>query len=83
MEKTIYSKQINQVLFLLKDLRQKSGLTQKELAVIINKPQSFISKYEIGERRLDIIEIKTICESLGYSLPEFVKKLENIINETK
>jgi hypothetical protein len=44
---------------------QACGLTQSALAQRIDKPQSYISKVEIGERRLDVIEFVEICQALG------------------
>jgi len=58
--KTIYSKEYKSLLGKLKRARIKSGLTQVEIAKKLGKPQSFISKVERGERRLDIIELKKI-----------------------
>ncbi len=39
-------------------------MTQAELAMLLEKPQSFVSKYENGERRLDVIEFITVCRVL-------------------
>ena len=69
------------VLALLKQLRTKANLTQADLAKKITQPQSFVSKYESGERRLDILELRTICLALGITLSDFVKKLEDKLNE--
>ena len=41
---------------LLRDLREKGGLTQADVAVRLGRPQSFVAKYEGGERRLSAIE---------------------------
>ncbi len=57
------------------------GYRQKDLADVLNVPQSFVSKYEAGERRLDILELRSICESMGIKLEDFVRKLERIIDE--
>jgi len=61
---------------LLQDLRKAAGLRQIDLAERLHVPQSFISKYESGERRLDIIEIHSVCKVLGISLPDFARRLE-------
>ena len=45
--------------------RDKAGLTQQKLARRLGKPQSFIAKYEGGERRLDVIEFVTIARAIG------------------
>jgi len=67
---------------LLKQLRTNSQLTQAGLASKLKQPQSFVSKYESGERRLDILELRSICAVLEISLPDFVKALEDKLNET-
>lgn len=67
---------------LLKQLRMEARLTQADLAKKIKLPQSFVSKYESGERRLDILELRSICAVLEVSLTDFVKKLEDMLNET-
>ncbi len=46
-------------------LRKSAALTQAELALRIGKPQSFVAKYEGGERRIDVIEFISIIEALG------------------
>lgn len=61
---------------LLISVRKEANLTQADLATGLSKPQSYISKYESGERRLDIIEIRDVCLQCGLSLPEFSSRLE-------
>ncbi len=57
---------------LLKELRaEEAGLTQTELSKALEKPQSYISKYENGERKLDYVEIREICQALGISMQKF------------
>ncbi len=68
---------------LLKKIRQDKGIRQIELAERLGVPQSFVSKYESGDRRLDILELRQVCEAMGISLGEFIRKLENNLNETK
>jgi len=67
---------------LLYRLRTNSGLTQKALSEKLNVPQSYISKIETGERRIDLIELREICSALGSNLVEFSTMLEKDINET-
>lgn len=64
------------LLKLLRQLRLAAGLRQADLAGRLGKPQSFVSKYETGERRLDILEVRSVCHALGVSLPDFVHRLE-------
>lgn len=62
---------------LLRQVRLEAGFRQVDLAEHLGQPQSFVSKYESGERRLDILELRQICDTLGISLQEFVNKLED------
>jgi len=55
---------------LLRDLRIKANLTQTEVSDALNKPQSYVSKYESSERRLDLVEMADLCPILGVTLPE-------------
>ena len=47
-----------------------------EVAKRLDEPQSFVSKYEQGERRLDVIELRQVAEALGSSLLAVVERLE-------
>lgn len=60
-----------------------SNLKQSELAEILNQSQSFVSKYESGERRLDLLELWQICQALNITLTEFVTEFEQLLNESK
>ncbi len=64
---------------MLRQIRTDAGFTQAELAERLGVPQSFVSKYESGERRLDILELKEVCQALGSSLLDFVRRLEKEI----
>lgn len=61
---------------LLRAVRQEAGLTQAQIAQRLGVPQSFVSKYESGERRLELPEIAAICRAAGISLGDFVKRYE-------
>jgi len=61
---------------LLRRLRTEAGLRQKDLADRLGQPQSFVSKYESGERRLDLIELRQICRAMGMPFEEFVRRFE-------
>ena len=61
---------------LLKTMRRDAGLTQVQLAKTLGRPQSYVSKYESGERRLELPEIDAICRATGVSLADFVKRYQ-------
>jgi DNA-binding XRE family transcriptional regulator len=61
---------------LLRQLRTDAGLKQKEISKALGKPQSFVSYYETGAKRLDLLELCEVCEVLGISLVTFVSKFE-------
>lgn len=63
---------------LLKELvkaRKKADITQQELAKTLKRPQSFVSKFELGERRLDILEFIEICEIINVDFKAILKKV--------
>jgi hypothetical protein len=64
---------------LLRQHRLAAGLRQIDLAGRLGQPQVFVSNYERGDRRLDILEVRRICQELGLSLPEFVRQLEGAL----
>ena len=68
---------------LLKQIRQDRGIRQVELAEKLGVPQSFVSKYESGDRRLDVLELRQVCDAIGISLQKFIQELENSLNEAK
>lgn len=76
MEKSIYTGQQEKLQELLLQIREEAGLRQSDLARLIGKPQPFVSKYERGERRLDILELREVCKALGITLETFVRRLE-------
>jgi transcriptional regulator with XRE-family HTH domain len=74
--KSIYSAGQEKFQALLRQVRSDANLTQSALARKLKRPQSYVSKIEIGERRVDLVELKEICRVLGISLVEFVKRFE-------
>lgn len=76
MRKSIHTKDYATFLKLLIELRRRAGLTQVQLGQKLPFEQPAISKIERGERRVDIIELKMICDQLGITLNDFVSELE-------
>lgn len=56
--------------------RHAAGLTQAVVAQRLDKPQSFVSKYEKGERRLDVVEFIEIAKVIGFEPMKLIKKIE-------
>lgn len=81
MKKTLENSKQKILLNLLHKLRKDRKLSQTDIAKRIKKPQSFISKYESGERRLDILELHAVCKAIGISLPDFVSELEKLLGD--
>ena len=75
--RSVYSENYRLFLKLIISARRDSGFTQQELAKILKRPQSFISKYERGERRLDLIEFLEILSALGLDPSDFIKDFIN------
>jgi len=59
----------------LLEARKKANLSQVELALRLKRPQSFVSKYERGERRLDVIEFRQVAVALGIDPIRLLRKL--------
>lgn len=56
-------------------MRKSAGLSQVDLATKLQVHQSFVSKYENGERQLRFLELEAICQACGTSLHSFAKTL--------
>jgi len=79
MEKGIYTKDYATFLECLRQARKAAGLTQEQLAEKIGTTQSVVSKFERGERRIDIVELRVICKAMGIRLQQFVMDMESAI----
>lgn len=77
MVKSLHTAEYDRLRSLLMSAREKAGLTQTELAVRLARPQSFVAKYEGGERRLDVIEFIQICSALQTDPLILMRKLKS------
>ena len=75
MTKSVFTKRYERLRLLLVEARRSTGLSQAELAAKLRRPQSFVSKYERGERRLDVIEFLEIVEALELDAGALLAKL--------
>ena len=76
VKKNVRLNQQKKLLVLLRGLRVETGLTQRELASRLGTDQTFVSKYESGERRLDILELREVCQAIGTDFLAFIRKLD-------
>lgn len=83
LEKTIYTDEYVVVLRLLKQAREAAGITQVDLAQRLGQTQSFVSKIERGDRRLDIIQLRTILQHCSVTLPSFVGLMEKELSKSR
>ena len=61
---------------MLRQFRIDANMRQVDMASKLDEPQSYVSRYESAEQRLDLIELRRICKVLGISLAELVEKFE-------
>lgn len=73
-QSTIYTEEHRALVKLLAELRLKSGLRQAELAERLGRPQSYVSRYETGLRRLDLVELLAICTALDVDVLKVVRR---------
>lgn len=76
MPKSTFTQEYAEFVRRLREAREKAGLTQEQLAQRLGQGQSFVSKYERGERRLDVVELSAVCQAIGISLLAFVQSLK-------
>ncbi len=76
MPKSTFTQEYAVFIRRLREVREAAGLTQEQLAQRLGQGQSFVSKYERGERRLDVVELSAVCQAIGISSVEFIQSLE-------
>lgn len=74
-----YSLRYGRFRALLRKIREEAGLSQTELAQKLGKPQTFVSKSEIGERRIDFLETLDFCAACDVAMERFVSRLEKAV----
>lgn len=62
---------------LLRETRTRKNLTQVEVAERLDRPQSYVSKYETGERRLDLVELGEVCAAMEVALVDFIRTYQS------
>jgi transcriptional regulator with XRE-family HTH domain len=76
MQKSIFSREQIALQRLLRRLREDADLLQSDVAGRLGRPQPFVSRYEKGEKLLDLVELRQVCHAIGTTLPELVRLYE-------
>jgi transcriptional regulator with XRE-family HTH domain len=76
MRRSIGTSEHKRLLTLLRQVRLNAGLRQTDVAKRLREPQPFVSRYESGERRLDLLELREVCRAVGISLKDFVREFD-------
>lgn len=76
MPKSIYRPEYTVVRELIREFRTARGITQDVLSERLGRNQSFLSDVERGVRRIDVLELRDLCEQIGIDLPRFITELE-------
>jgi transcriptional regulator with XRE-family HTH domain len=74
--KSVHTDEYQIFLDCLISARKSADITQQELAQRFGKPQSFVSKYENGERRLDVVEFPHVARAIGISPSDLLQEIE-------
>lgn len=74
MRGALHTQRYRRFLDRLKEARLEAGLTQSEAAAKLRKPQSFISKSEAGDRRVDVIELEDFAKAYGRPISFFIRQ---------
>ena len=75
MRKTLHTRQHKLLIEVLTEVRKAAGLRQAQVAKRLGVHQSFVAKYENGERRLDVVEFLTIAAALGADPVSIMRRL--------
>ncbi|HBK46297.1 MAG TPA: transcriptional regulator [Xanthomonadaceae bacterium] len=79
--KSIHKSEYQTLLQHLRAMRLSAQLTQTDLSVRLQRPQSYVSDVERGSRRLDLLQLREYCHACGQGLTDFVRKLEGELSE--
>lgn len=78
MKKSIWEESYNLLRRELRKIRKDAGLTQFQLAQKLEKNQSYVSKYEIGDRNLDFIEVIYVCKACNEQPDDFMLRISRL-----
>ena len=81
MTKSVFTDAYRHLMKALIQERKDAKITQQELSDKLGKPQSFVSKYESGERRLDVVELLQITEVLGIDIFPLIREIQAMVKQ--
>lgn len=79
MDKSITTERYRALRDVLRQVRTEAGLSQDEVARLLDEPQSFVSKYESGVRRLDLVELEQVASALGTTLRRLIDRYHEAV----
>ena len=81
--KSIHKNEYSVLLRRLRTLRTEAGMTQVDLSEALQRPQSYVSDVERGSRRMDLLQLRELCNACGQSLTEFVDEFEQELDQVR
>jgi len=81
--KSIHKNEYSVLLRRLRTLRTEAGMTQVDLSEALQRPQSYVSDVERGSRRMDLLQLRELCNACGQSLTEFVDEFEQELGQVR
>ena len=82
-KKSIFTREYPVLLELLREVRGRANVTQVGLAELLGRSQSFVSKCERGETRLDLVQLREVCRALNKPFLEFVREYERRLTASR
>ena len=75
MQKSVHTKEYKALRAELRAIREKAGLSQRDLAAKLGVPHSWVAKVEAGERRIDVVELVWLASACGENASHIVSRL--------
>ena len=76
--KTIFDDRYKHLIKQVVDFREGKGISQRQLAKLLKVPRSYVSRFEVRDRRLDVVELVDVCKALGIPKKEVVALVKNL-----
>jgi len=78
---SLYSDEHAELVILLRDLRLEAGLSQAQVAEVLGRPQTYLSAVEIGDRGIDLIQVRELCRIYAVPFMEFACRFEERLKQ--